>query len=420
MLDHVTDEALGGLIEEQGAAGEIREGAEVERGAGTLELLETYEGEQINSDAIFANEGLDVRRKPLDKGRLAKVAKVYAETLKGRVRLSTLMEATRDSYVASRLVQETMMSSEFSTLLGSSIDRVLLAQYATYAPGYRRFMKVRMVPDFRSVGSVRRSGGRGLVGVAEGSTYPQAYVSEESYTYSVSKYGMTYSLTWESIVNDDLDAFASMPRDMADDAVQEEMAFATSLYVANSTLYAASHDSLSDSDNSDTAALTLANLIAGYNKMLKFPGEAKEDGTTKALNNMPRYLVIPPGLALTAKQILASDNLLYGGDEELQVGASNPMAGMLEIIIDPYLANTSHTGWYLFADPARVPAVEVGFLRGHEQPQVFRKAPNQNPAGSGENFDDDTYRWKIRHVFGGSHAEAAGGWRGTYYSSGAG
>ncbi|HML23548.1 MAG TPA: hypothetical protein PKD09_17965, partial [Aggregatilinea sp.] len=56
---------------------------------------------------------------------------------------------------------------------------------------------------------------------------------------------------------------------------------------------------------------------------------------------------------------------------------------------------------------------------------MFRRSPNA--LGSGGlidpmqgDFDTDTIGWKIRHVFGGSHANAAGGWRFSYFSTGAG
>jgi hypothetical protein len=175
-----------------------------------------------------------------------------------------------------------MNTGDFDNLLNQTLDRVLLARYETYAPSYRQFLRTRPVRDFRSVGSVRRNGGKGLSAVPEGGTYPRAALDESAYTFSVSKYGMTYSLSWESIINDDLDAFATLPDDMADDAIQEEMYFASSLYVDNSTLYSTTHDvDGTDYSNKGTATLTLANLEAAYNAMVKYPGDAHADSRRK-------------------------------------------------------------------------------------------------------------------------------------------
>jgi hypothetical protein len=89
----------------------------------------------------------------------------------------------------------------------------------------------------------------------------------------------------------------------------------------------------------------------------------------------------------------------------------------------PILDDTNgHTSWYLFSDPSNGRhAAEVGFLRGYEAPQLFRRSPDVVGGDPNQGaFDDDSIQWKIRHVFGGSHANAAGNWRFTYWSDGSG
>lgn len=393
-------------------------------GGHTMDLLDTYSGEQISSSVIFAEEGLQFRSRrqmaPQYAKKLGIVAKFLKEVYAGRQSMERLQEA--------------MMSSEFTALLGDTLDRILLAKYASYDPTYRQFMRTRTVRDFRAVGSVRRHGGRGLQAVAEGETYPQAALQESDYSYSVSKYGQTYELTWEMFINDDLDAFRDLPNDMADDAIQEEMRFASSLYVANATLYDSAHAVGSDTfDNTGTAALALASLEAAFNTMLGFPGDTRKDGEVKPINNMAVYLVIPPVLWLTALKILGSMQVQWsGGDASSSVAAvayptNNALTGRLTVIQDPYIPiidpTNGPTSWYLFSEPSRIHAVEVGFLRGYEQPQVFERSPNARRLGGGENamdgdFNNDGRGYKIRHVFGGSHANATGGWRGTYFSDG--
>ncbi|HLI84499.1 MAG TPA: hypothetical protein VKV17_11305 [Bryobacteraceae bacterium] len=72
-------------------------------------------------------------------------------------------------------------------------------------------------------------------------------------------------------------------------------------------------------------------------------------------------------------------------------------------VINPTLAKTC---WMLFADPnVGRPAIEVGFLRGHEVPEIFRKLPNAQRLGGAVdpmdgNYDNDSVGYKIRHVVG--------------------
>lgn len=382
-----------------------------------MEHLGTYAGEQVNSAVIFASEGLNLTQKPKAtpqyKRKLAEAARFYAAVVRGQVPLIK--------------VQEAMMSSEFSALLGDTMDRVLLARYATYAPSYRSFLRGRTARDFRTIGSVRRNSGGRLTLTAQGEDYKEQGLSEASYTYAVKKYGKIYSLTWEMMVNDDLDSFANLPQEMADDAVQTEMYLASSLYVANTTLFATNHSHEGSTySNKGTAALSKAALQAAVNAMVKYPGD--ED---KPLNNAPVYLVVPPALQLDALEILGSLMVQYaGGDATTGVSAiayptRNALAGMLQVVVDPYIpiidATNGHTSWYLFSDPNRIHGAEYAFLRGYEQPQVFRKSANAMRLGGGEaeaSFEDDSMGYKVRHVFGGSHANAAGGWRACYWSDG--
>lgn len=383
-----------------------------------LDHIATYEGDQISAANIFGAEGQSLTQKP-------QMTPSYAVKLRAAVQVyKELVQGQRSL----RSIQESMMSSEFSNLFGDTLDRVVLARYATYQPTYRQFLRGRTVADFRTVKGIRLSGGERLTSVAEGTQYPEDTLSESAYSYSVGKYGKQYNITWEMMVNDDLDAFASMPDRMAQDAIQTEMYLATSLYAGNTTLFATNHSfDGSTYSNKDTAALAKASLQAAISNMLKYPsGDAG-----KPLMNNPVYLVVPPALEMTAIEILGSAMIQYsGGDSQTGIasvayGTNNPLAGRVQIIVDPYIpivqSSNQHTSWYLFADPSVGHGAEYAFLRGHEQPQLFMRSPNAIRMGGGTadaDFDTDTLGYKVRHVFGGSHANAVGGWRYCYWSDG--
>lgn len=432
-LDDVTLQVLEGIHEDAGRANNggdpvavqepaqqllVREGTALDEIA-RYEPQTNAEGQTgFDSGLIFANEGLNLGRQhrrmtPQQARKLAEVARYYQRVCEGHISLQQL--------------SETMMSSEFSNLLGQTLDRVLLAKYATYSPSYRAFLRRRLVRDFRSVSSVRRNTGGRLSEVRQGTNYPLEGLAEAAYTFAVAKYGKGYEITWEMIVNDDLEAFTSLPEDMAEDAIQTEMYLAAALYVANSTLFSTthSHEGVNYS-NKDTAALAIDALIAAFNTMVKYPGDAD-----KPLMNQPVYLVIPPALQLKARQILGSMQIVWaGGDATTGATAvahptDNPVQGLLTVVIDPYIPildpTNGHTSWYLFSDPRQIHGAEYAFLRGYEQPQMFMRNANSMRVGGGADvvdYDRDTRGYKVRHVFGGSHANAAGGWRACYWSDG--
>ncbi len=383
-----------------------------------MDALGHYEGTQISSELIFAEDGIPIRQRRARqsagyKRSLAMVARAYRDVVQGRRSLAWL--------------HESMMSSEFSALLGDTLDRVLLARYATYSPTYRQFLRGRTVRDFRQVGSVRRHGGARLTAVPEGTTYPSDAVTESDYQFGVTKYGKKYDITWEMIVNDDLDAFTSLPEDMASDAIQTEMYVAASLYVANTTLYATNHSDGGTWSNKGTAALAVSALKTAWNAMLQYPGDGGNP-----LNNSPSFLVVPPALELLAIEILGTLMVQWaGGDAQASVAAvayptRNALAARLQTVVDPMIPildpTNGHTSWYLFSQPARGHAAEYAFLRGYETPQVFMRNPNAVRLGGGGgadvDFDDDTRGYKVRHVIGGSHANATAGWKYSYWSNG--
>jgi hypothetical protein len=137
-------------------------------------------------------------------------------------------------------------------------------------------------------------------------------------------------------------------------------------------------------------------------------------------------LFVPPSLELTAQNIINAteilvDSTIGGGNprnETTGVGgqmlrAMNWMKNRTTLVVDPYLPLISssangNTSWYLLASTdSERPAVEMGFLRGHEQPEIFMKSPNAQLVGGGMvdpmmgDFDNDSVAYKVRHVFGG-------------------
>jgi hypothetical protein len=61
----------------------------------------------------------------------------------------------------------------------------------------------------------------------------------------------------------------------------------------------------------------------------------------------------------------------------------------LELVVDPYIPIVASTAngqqsWFLFADPSvGRPALEVGFLSGFNEPQLYQKAGNTMRLGGG-------------------------------------
>jgi len=74
----------------------------------------------------------------------------------------------------------------------------------------------------------------------------------------------------------------------------------------------------------------------------------------------------------------------------------------LELIVVPYW--TDPNNWYLAASPKDCPTIEIGFLDGNEEPELFV----QDLPTVGSMFNNDKLTYKIRHIYGGAVVDYRG------------
>lgn len=330
------------------------------------------------------------------------------------------------------MMQEAITTSDFPYLFGQVIDRQLLANYkATYAD-WRSYVKVATVPDFNTVRREKLHGvDNELDKVAEKGEYLASKPTNCRYTYNVDKYGRQFDISWESLVNDSLGAFNDIPQRFATAALRTENRFVTGMYAAatgdgNASLYGDTiTDCGQDITNLGVLPLTIANLETTMTLM-----STQTDPNGEPIGIRPKHLVVGPALEFTARAILTSALKQWtevGAGGGIPVPTANVVPQMgLNLHVDPYIPiiDTTHggTSWYLFADPSEGAAVEVGFLRGYESPEVVMKSSDKVAVGGGAlsspfsgDFATDNIMYRVRHIIGGAPMDP----RMTFLQSGA-
>jgi len=174
------------------------------------------------------------------------------------------------------------------------------------------------------------------------------------------------------------------------------------------------------------ALLTVANLETGLQVMA-----GRTDAAGEPIFCRAKYLVVPPALELTARQILTSTQLT-ATDDAGGVARVWPTTNVLaqyglQLIVDPYLPaasqvntpatpNSANTQWYLFSDPNDIRVIEAAHLSGHERPEICMKSSDKVAVGgaplgpmSGD-FATDNVFYRVRLLFGATTLD----WRGTY------
>ena len=327
-------------------------------------------------------------------------------------------------------IKEALTTSDFPLLFGDVLDRQVLASYKATEPVWKAYSKLSTAKDFRISRRFALAGGDDMLDrVVEKGEYLASGRTEQEYDLLVLKYGRQFDISWESLINDDLGALRDTPERFARAAIRTEHTIAARMFANLTTNVAhvaggALYSTVVGEVNEVAALLTIANLEAGVESMA---------GITDA-NGMPiqcraKYLVVPPALEMTARQILTSANKMWvsnAAGAPVAYPTNNVIAQYgLQLIVDPYLpaaatfnatAASANSQWYLFADPKEIAALEFAHLAGHERPEICMKASDKVSVGGGAigpmsgDFATDNVFYRVRLVFGGARMD----WRGTY------
>ena len=375
-----------------------------------LETIETIRAEEASIGRLFneRSDGKGVRRlnrhrrnDPKYMAKLAEAAQFMAEIYKGRRPLHHFQEA--------------MGTEDFPNLFGDVIDRQLLANYREAPYSWNKIVQAKTVRDFRTVNRLTVDGGDAVLAeVPEDTPYPSASLTDGKYQYAVKKYGRKLPFSWEAMINDDLDAFRDIPERFGKAARRSEEKFVTELFWDA----AGPHASFFTVGNANIVTSNPALSVPALQTAMQVIA-AQVDAGSEPIAIEGFTLWVPPALEVTAQNILNSLQLTLktsgGGLAEQEVIAVNWMKARMTLAIGPYIpiVNTTSptTCWALFASPdGQRPAGEVGKLRGHEEPEVFIKAPNAQRVGGGldpmaGDFDTDSIEYKVRHVFGGARMD---------------
>lgn len=254
-------------------------------------------------------------------------------------------------------------------VLSKTANAILLNALGNYERRWTPLFKVSSVNDFRKVERFRLDNDFEFQEVAEGQEFEHGTQTESGWEIQAKTYGKQYVLGWQSMINGEaLGVFSDIMQQIAFGAESKLNRICWSLVMNpgnasdGTAFYHASHGSLKTS-----CALTLANLSAAISV---FMTRKKANGVPIGVE--PRYLVVPPSLLSTARNIVNATWVNASGVEGMDF---NPMKGIVEIVTAPQLefaefTNYSATTWYLFADPNSLAPFEIAYLRGQQTPVI--------------------------------------------------
>lgn len=287
-------------------------------------------------------------------------------------------------------LREAVSTTTFSSILGDSITRRMAADYADPQRQFnvwRRLASVTRVNDFRTNRRTRMGGYGDLKTVAQNAPYPAlATPGDEEATYAVTKRGGTEVVSIETIANDDVGAVRRIPIKMSRAAQRTLAKFALDFLDDNPTAYTGDALFHANHSNIGTTALGAAPLSAARLRLLK----QAELSSAERLGVVASDLWVPVDLEETAFDLFRK--------------TTNNDADFIEamqMMVNVVWYWTDANNWYLTADVNESPTIEVAFLNGQEEPELFvQDTPNQ-----GSLFSNDQITYKLRHIYGGNIVE---------------
>ena len=313
--------------------------------------------------------------------RYESIREIYTDLTGDKsLKIGNLVRSSRNAKFKLFKDQNSLMSDDLAVTLGNFMNRALMNEYdlaKLQFGNWEQIAEIIAVKDFRPQYRMRFGGYGDLPKVAQGDNYEGvSEVTEETSSYYIEKRGGIEDITLETIAS-------------------------AALFADRSATYGSTAINFTN-----TATMTIETLKAGRLAMLKYP----ERDSGQRLGIYPRYLCCPPDLVDLALGILKSTYYprITGtaNTENFQPAMPNyAQNSAWNIDVIPYTLSTSSTKWFLMADKADVPTIEVGFYGSKEPTLVVQDRPD---VGSVFNADKITY--KVYHIYGAGIKD----WRGVY------
>lgn len=294
------------------------------------------------------------------------------------------LTSTRD---ASRVLKRAMSASDFPYVLANVLGKSLRLGTESEAASHRRWCRVTAANDMRALKRPILGSAPDLEEIVELGEYTHGALSEEDATLTPAKFGRIVQLSWESLLADDLGAFARMAQSLGAAAMRAE---ADVIYDRLTTA------ALAGQNLADGVALfyssrnNAVSVATGTGKPLTAAalGQARAKLRRQTavggglLNLGPRTLLVPPEREHEAEVLVAASTV-----HTATAGAEAPGGWLtgLQVIAEPRLANTDTV--YLLADSSGIDTAEVAVVDNGPTVEEER------------GFDVDALSWKVRHAF---------------------
>lgn len=279
-------------------------------------------------------------------------------------------------------------TSSIQNVLANVMNKMMLQGYMWTDPAWREVAGIGSVKDFKATKNINLFGDFEFKDVGPSGELQHATLQDQAFANQASTSGRLLSISRTHIINDDLGALTTVPAMMGrGGGLKLNKAFWTRFMNpgyddgGSTNFFAATHTIANQLANSNYSsgggsALSSAGLTAAT---LLFDNQVDPAGNPLGID--AEVMLYPPDLQTAALELMNSQFIVQSSGATTKQPSDNIWKGRYKPVKARYLNKSAYTGysataWYLLANPAVLPVIEIVFLNGQQFPTVQTAGPD--------------------------------------------
>ena len=255
-------------------------------------------------------------------------------------------------------------TSDFPLLVSNAMNKTALASYQAAASPLKTLGRQRSLSNFKTATSIRLGEMGRLEELSESGEITATSRAENGESMKLRTFARNINTSRQLMIDNNLGMLGDMTAAFGEAAAQTEADILVELITSNPNLSDGTpvFDASRGNIGADGVALGDAGIQDWLDAARKAMRTAKGlDGKTM-INVKPKYLLVGPDSESDAERLLSS--IYPATTDDVNVYASK-----LTLLVEPRLEGPA---WYIFADPARLAAIQYGYLSSAQGVQIQR------------------------------------------------
>lgn len=250
-------------------------------------------------------------------------------------------------------------SSDFPLVVSNAANKVALDTYRAAESPLKTLCRQRTLPNFKESNAIRLGDMGRLEPLSEDGEIKATSRAENGESMRLKTFARGLTVTRELLINDDLGMLGDMTAALGEAAAQTEADELVKLLTGNPAMSDGTPVFDASRGNVGTAGVPSVTALTETRKTMRT--RKGMDGKT-IIAVAPRFLLVSAALETEAEKVLASIQPNKADDV-------NPFGGKLSLLVEPRLPDDF---WYVFADPARLAAMQYAYLSAAQGVQIQR------------------------------------------------